>query len=116
MKLFFKSLLLTIISIIFLVLIFTLLSYFNIIKYTKLTRLLILLFGILIGGFYLGKNTRKKGWFNGLKLGLCLVMISLIPTIIIAEFKTNLLVYYGIILFMSILSSCLGITQKKETT
>ena len=115
-KFFLKSFLITVSSVIFLVFVFTILSYFNIIKYSKVTRLFILLFSIFIGGFYLGKHSIKKGWFNGFKLGFCLVMVSLIPTIILDGFKASYLAYYGIILFMSILSSCIGITQKKETT
>lgn len=116
MKFFFKSILYFVVSILFFTFVFSLLSYFNILNYNKVIKLITLILSCFISSFYLGMHTLKKGWFSGLKFGLFFMVLSIIPTIILKDFKLSYLVFYTIIIFTSILSSCFGIMQKKEET
>ena len=52
--------------------IITLLSYSNIMsdKVVSIFKIIIPIIAMLIGGFYIGKRSNKKGFVEGLKLGL----------------------------------------------
>ena len=67
-------------SILVLTFITTLFSYFNVIsdKTTSLIKIIIPIVSMLIGGFYVGKNSLKKGFLEGLKLGLRFIFLLFI--------------------------------------
>ena len=96
----------------------TIFNYFelfnsNIIKILKIITIII---SIVISGIYLGLNSNKKGYIEGLKLGGIIIAIFLIITLILKsiEFTTFTIFYYLIILGLSILSSMIGINKKKS--
>lgn len=96
----------------------TTLNYFNIIGSKLLTifKILIILSSMFTGGIIIGKNSKQKGWLEGIKLGL-------IVTVILVLFKylglnqkfliTNI-IYYIILIISCTLGSMIGINKKKN--
>ena len=62
----------------------------------------------------LGKKAKNKGYLEGIKLSLILIVISLIPTIILSKFTLPILIYYVIILITGALGSMIGINMNKN--
>ena len=116
MKKYLFSILITFISIIVTLLITTTLYYFNIINHTTYNILKIFLFiiSLFINSFILGKKTSKKGYLEGLKLSLPIIILFLIISLITNNFKPTIIIYYLIILITSIFGSMVGISTKKE--
>ena len=100
--------------------ILTTLSYFNIINeiITTTTKMIIPIISVLISGIILGKNSQKKGWLEGLKLGTIISIILLFLNIIGLnnKFKISNILFYGILLLTSIIGSMIGISKKKIKT
>lgn len=112
MKLFYN-----IIELLLLILFITVLYYFNIIgdKLYSLLKLIILLFTIFINSFSLGKNTKCKGYLEGIKYGIILIILLFIPTFFLTKIEPKLIIYYFLILSSSIFGSMVGISKKKES-
>lgn len=111
------SLLYSLISFIILLLITSTFSYFNIIKGTILTifKFLSILISIIIGSFIFGKKSLKKGWLEGLKFGLIILIIFIsLNLIFYHQLELRNIIYYTIILSTSILGSMLGITKRRN--
>lgn len=105
-------------SIVFLILmtfLTTVFNYFNIINYkvVNVLKIIILITSFFIGGFLMGKKSLKKGWLEGLKFSIILlIMIFLINLILFDNsFKLNDLIYYLIIVLSSIFGSVIGINK-----
>lgn len=96
----------------------TLLNYIGVINYKVLniTRFILLILSILIGGYKFGSNSNSKGWLEGLKLGLIITIIFIIINYLVMGITFNIkhIVYFGVILGSSILGSILGINIKTE--
>lgn len=104
-------------SIVILTFFSTLFNYFNILndKVTSIIKIIIPVSSMFIGGFYIGKNTTKKGFLEGLKLGL-IFSITLILFNYLAfdnSFKLKYLLFYLILIISSILGSMIGINKKR---
>ena len=93
----------------------TLLYYYDIISNYSFSFLLLLsiLLCLLYNSFLLGKTSTKKGYIEGLKIGLLFTISFLIITLITSHFNLKLLLYYFIIIITSILGSIIGINKKK---
>jgi len=100
------------------VILITLLNYFNIFgsKIVTFFKLVIALISIFVGGFIMGKNSKQKGWLEGIKLGLIILFILVIINYIILNqsFEIRNLVYYLILMVSSIFGSMIGINKKIE--
>ena len=100
--------------------ILTLLNYFNIINYKlfNVMKLILLCFSIILGGIKLGKNSKKKGWMEGIKLGLIISIFILIFNYLIFRvgFSFKQIFYFVIIFGSSILGSILGINIRKKNS
>ena len=85
----------------------------SILKYLYLFIPILTLF---IGGFVVGRNSREKGFLEGLKLGLIyLVMVTLISFLIFhASFQGKMILYDVILLLTSMLGSMMGINFRKR--
>ena len=96
----------------------TILSYFNIIndKLTSIIKIIIPITTLFIGGFYIGKNSRKKGFIEGLKLGLIFSFIIIIFNYLALDysFKLKYLLFYLILNVSCILGSMIGINKKQN--
>ncbi len=104
-------------TLIIVTLIMTIFNYFDLISSIIMTyyKFLIIIISTFIGGFSLGKKATKKGWLEGLKLGLILIFILFLFAYLGLEkamsFKN--LIYYLIILAVSMLGGMLGINKKE---
>ncbi len=98
-----------------LILLISILYYFDIlnnqvIKYFKIITLLV---SSLVSGFYIGRKSISKGYLNGLKLSGGIAILFLIINLIMGGFKWYHLVYYLIMIVVTSIGSMLGINQKK---
>ena len=91
------------------------LFYFNIIKdsFYRFFKILIVIISIFIGGFSLGKKCDKKGYLNGIILGLMIIVLLFIISVIFRKFQIKLLFYYLIIICSSTLGGTIGIRKRK---
>ncbi len=114
-----KVLIYIIVPTIILNIILSVLYYFNllssgIINYLKL---FIILISMLIGGIYIGKEATKKGWLEGLKVGLEVIIILFIIGYLAFDKGITIknLIYYFILILSSTLGSMIGINKRKKT-
>lgn len=95
----------------------TILNYFNIIgsKIVAILKILIILIAMFIGGYLIGKNSKQKGWLEGLKLsGIVIVILILFKYLGLQDkFSINHLIYYLILVISCTLGSMIGINRKK---
>lgn len=103
-----------IITAIFLILssVITVLNYFNVINHKNIIMFLTVIFGTFIGGFWIGKQSIKKGWLEGLKLSILIALVMTIITIILNKFTVSYFLYLLIIIGTCIFGSMLGINKK----
>ena len=98
---------------------FTLLNYFNILSDKIMSFIKILLpIGVFgFGGFYLSKNSSKRGIIEGLKIGLILIAFMFLVSILglSSGFEWKSILYYLILLFASIIGGIIA-KQGKENT
>lgn len=104
-------------TILVLTFIVTIFSYFNIMndKVTSIFKIIIPIVALLIGGFYIGKRSTKKGFLEGLKLGFIFSLLLIIFNYLAFDnsFKLKYLLFYLILIITSILGSMIGINRKK---
>lgn len=112
------SIIKAIISIISFTFFITLLSYFNIIndKICSIFKILIPVISLFIGGFYMGKKSRNKGYLEGLKFGLIFCLLLIIFNLIVFgfTFEIKYILFYIIIIISSTLGSMIGINKAKR--
>ena len=95
---------------------FTLFSYLNILNgnFNIIIKMLIPLLSFFIGGVSIGIKTLKKGWMEGLKLGLILLAIIILLNIIFfRHFALKNIIYYLLLILSSTLGSMVGMLKKK---
>ena len=102
-----------------LALIISILNYFSLIQNNifKWLKLFIPIISSFIGGFYIGKFAKEKGYLEGIKLGLLFIILMFIVTLLDGNnIKWILIIYYLILLLTSMLGSMIGINRKKDNT
>ena len=113
-----KGLAISLISLSILTFIMTILNYVGFIKYNavNLIQIFIIFCSIFIGSFYIGKNSIKKGWLEGIKFGIIFLFILIIFNYLgfNIKFQVKNLLYYLILITSSILGSIVGIGLKKS--
>ena len=89
--------------------IITIFNYFNVINgiVLKIIFLIIPIISIFIGSY-------RLGYIEGIKYGLIWVILFVIICLICKVFDWTSIIYYFILLFISILGSILGINKKKK--
>lgn len=107
------------ISILFIsIILVTILNYFNILgtKLVTMFKIIIVLVSIFVGGFIVGKNSKEKGWLEGIKLGLIILFILIIINYLILKqaFEIRNLIYYLILVSSCIFGSMIGISKSIE--
>ena len=110
------SILIVIGSILGINLITTILSYFNLIspKVISIMGFVLLLISMFVSSFMLGTKSKQKGYLEGLKLGGIIVLIFILLVILLDKFMIKSLIYYAIIMLVSVLGSMLGINRRKN--
>ena len=115
---YFKAFIITLFSILVLNLFVSILYYFNIFNNKELnyTNLIITSISMLIGGIYIGNRTNKKGYLEGLKVGIISIIIFLIISYLAFDKVINIknIIFYFILLISSVLGSMIGINKKKN--
>lgn len=104
-------------SILIFTFIFTTLSYFNVIKdgIISIIKIIIPIISLLIGGYCIGKRSKKKGFLEGIKLGCIFSILLVIINVIFLNnsFKAKYLLFYIILIISAVLGSMIGINRKK---
>lgn len=97
-------------------LIITLLNYIFGGTFFKIIKLIVPILSTLIGGYIIGKESKKKGWLEGLKLSLIIIIIFALFNYLGLHnnFNLKVIIYYLIITAFCIIGSMLGIS-KNET-
>ena len=95
MKKYLITFLTTILSIILTLLITTTIYYFNLINQTtyNILKIIFLLLSLFINGFILGKSSTKKGYLEGIKLSLPVIILFVIVSLITKNIKLTSLIY-----------------------
>lgn len=80
-----------------------------------ISKFIIPLLSLGIGGWIIGKSALKNGWIEGLKLGIIIIILILIGNLI---FKQPIVlkdwIFYFVLVTSSMLGSMLGINMKKN--
>lgn len=90
------------------------LSYFNIYKYNlEATSVIITLISCFFGGYYIGKESKNKAFLEGGKIGLIVALLYLIIRLIfVKNLNIYRIIYYLLIITITIVGSILGINKK----
>ena len=105
-----------ILSIFISLIVLTLLYYLNIISSNifHILELLILLINIFISTYILGKTASNKGYLEGIKFGILMIIIL---TLITREpLRFRIILYYFIVIITSVLGSMIGINKKEKNS
>lgn len=94
------------------------LSYFNILSNMsiKIFELIAIIISMFIGGIYLGKNSPQRGYLEGIKIGVFMILLLFCLSYFgfSKSFSISSLIFYIIILISSILGSVIGINKKSS--
>lgn len=103
-----------------LTIILTVMSYFNIIgeKITTVFKIIIPIISLFFGGIQIGKKSIKKGWLEGLKLGLIFTIILCLFNYLglSKSFEFKNILFYLILIISTIFGSMIGINKNKESS
>ncbi|MDD2203634.1 MAG: TIGR04086 family membrane protein [Bacilli bacterium] len=117
MKIYLKALAYMSISILGLILILTIFHYFNLLgdKVVDITKLLIVILSVGVGGYIVGNSALQHGWLEGLKFsGIIIVIFFLLTLIFKLGLSYNTIIYYFIIMGASTIGSMIGINFKEK--
>lgn len=96
----------------------TLLNYINFFgpKLVTISKIIIPVVSVFVGGFIIGKGSKQKGWLEGLKLAAIILFILVILNYLILKQNWDLrnLVFYLIIAASTIFGSMVGINKNSE--
>ena len=106
----------TLISIISGIFLISTISYLGIINYTikKVLIMVVVGFSVFIPAYLLGKSSKTKGYIEGAKLGLLLVVVFIIFNAFFKVYKIYQIIYYLIIVCASILGGMIGISSSEN--
>ncbi len=98
--------------------ILSLLYYFNVIPTGVMNylKLAIICLSMLVGGIYIGSKATKKGWLEGLKVGLEIIVIFFLLSYLGFDYGLSIkaVIYYLILLASSTLGSMIGISRSSQ--
>ena len=96
--------------------ILTIFNYYDIVtnKLFKVIKVLIPSLALFIGGYKVGNNANKKGYIEGIKLSLIVIVLLFMFSYLgfIASFSLSLILYYIILIISSMLGAMIGINKK----
>lgn len=96
--------------------ILTIFNYYDIVtnKLFKVIKVLIPSLALFIGGYKVGNNANKKGYIEGIKLSLIIIVILFMFSYLgfNASFSISLILYYIILIISSMLGAMIGINKK----
>lgn len=76
---------------------------------------ILLFISIFIGGILTGRKANRKGYIEGIKFGSIIMVMILLINLLIFKNKIHLIsiLYYLLIIFISMVGSIVGIAKKK---
>lgn len=96
--------------------ILTIFNYYDIVtnKLFKVIKVLIPSLALFIGGYKVGNNANKKGYIEGIKLSLIVIILLFMFSYLgfNASFSISLILYYIILIISSMLGAMIGINKK----
>lgn len=96
--------------------ILTIFNYYDIVtnKLFKVIKVLIPSLALFIGGYKVGNNANKKGYIEGIKLSLIVIVLLFMFSYLgfNASFSISLILYYIILIISSMLGAMIGINKK----
>lgn len=96
--------------------ILTIFNYYDIItnKPFKVIKVLIPSLALFIGGYKVGNNANKKGYIEGIKLSLIVILLLFMFSYLgfNTSFNISLILYYIILIISSMLGAMIGINKK----
>ncbi len=99
-------------------LIISIFHYFNLMNGNMIDyiKLFIIAISMIIGGIYIGGKTTKKGWLEGLKIGLIVIFMFFVVGYLAFDKSVGIksLIYFLILLASSTLGSMIGISKRKQ--
>ncbi len=94
----------------------TIFNYYDIVtnKLFKVIKVLIPSFALFIGGYKVGNSANKKGYIEGIKLSLIVIVLLFMFSYLgfNASFNISLILYYIILIISSMLGAMIGINKK----
>lgn len=110
------SLLTTLATILITLLLITSLYYFNLISPSayNIIKIIVLLLTLFTNGFLIGKSSSKKGYLEGIKLSIPIIILFLIITLITKSFTIKVILYYIILILTTSFGSMVGINKKES--
>lgn len=98
-------------------LIITTLSYFGIVNDNTILLLkrISMVITNLVTGLYIGMNSKKKGYLEGIKIGIIVSILMILLTVFIPmlDLSINSFIYYLLTIGILTLGSTIGINLKK---
>lgn len=93
----------------------SLVNYFNIMdsKVVSIMKFMLPMISILASSYRLGKFCNKLGYLEGAKFGGLISLIFIFLVIILDKISLRSILYYGILVLVSIMGSMIGINRKK---
>ncbi len=118
-RIYFKGILRFYIALIIFLFITTILNYLNVISYKTLSLLsfIFMISLFLYTGFYIAKNNDKRGYINGLIIGvLNIILILLLSLLLGGNPKISIGIYLLILLLSSTIGGMFGINFKNKNS
>jgi putative membrane protein (TIGR04086 family) len=112
-----KNLLISFIILIIGLIVISLSSYINILsgKFLSIFKILLTFTVILVGSFNQGIQSSKRGFLEGLKIGTIFTLLFILLNFIFYKhFAAKNLLYYALIMLVSVCGGMLGISRRKE--
>lgn len=95
----------------------TIFNYFDILNPSilKVLKIIISIIAMFIGGFIIGKKSDKKGYLEGIKLGIIYIIIIFLLSILgLSNFKFSKLLFYLMLILSSSIGSMFGINKNTK--
>ena len=96
--------------------ILTIFNYYDIVtsKLFKIIKVLIPSLALFIGGYKVGNSANKKGYIEGIKLSIIIIVMLFMFSYLgfNVTFNVSLILYYIILIISSVLGAMVGINKK----
>lgn len=112
-----KTIIFEFIVLLVLTLLTTIFYYFNLIDSgaNNIFKIISFIVIFILTGIYIGKNSTKKGWLEGLKIsGINILLFLIIALISRYGFNLRQFIYYLILTLTTVLGSMAGINFRKK--
>lgn len=113
---YFKCLLGFMIPLLFMLLLLNTMYYYDIVNnnIVKFLKIFVVVISSFISGIIRGYNSINKGYINGIKLSIIVIITLLIISLILGEFNIKDIIYYIIIALSITFGSMIGINKRKN--